>query len=157
MAPPQPSPPRGHAATLPSRGQLLPASSLGCETCETELVERKRKRENERGEAERGRGRQRERARPFGPGPVQAQPRALGAAWACLTIGPRLERKAGMWGIGHSKARLRTRTAKALWLPVRLGARARLSASVTAAPSRSRDREGGREHCRAELWAPRRA
>ncbi|CAK0844714.1 unnamed protein product, partial [Prorocentrum cordatum] len=35
----------------------------------------------------RGRGRQRERARPFGPGPVQAQPRALGAAWACLTIG----------------------------------------------------------------------
>ncbi|CAK0844698.1 unnamed protein product, partial [Prorocentrum cordatum] len=48
---------------------------------------RERTREGARENAERGRGRQRERARPFGPGPVQAQPRALGAAWACLTIG----------------------------------------------------------------------
>ncbi|CAK0844703.1 unnamed protein product, partial [Prorocentrum cordatum] len=107
-----------------------------------------------RDEAERGRGRQRERARPFGPGPVQAQPRALGAAWACLTIGggrrsgrPRLERKAGMWGIGHSKARLRTRTAKALWLPVRLGARARLSASVSRAGTGREDASTAVPNC----------
>ncbi|CAK0844716.1 unnamed protein product, partial [Prorocentrum cordatum] len=61
--------------------------------------------------------------------------------------GPRLERKAGMWGIGHSKARLRTRTAKALWLPVRLGARARLSASVSRAGTGREDASTAVPNC----------
>ncbi|CAK0844717.1 unnamed protein product, partial [Prorocentrum cordatum] len=52
-----------------------------------------------------------------------------------------------MWGIGHSKARLRTRTAKALWLPVRLGARARLSASVSRAGTGREDASTAVPNC----------
>ncbi|CAK0844699.1 unnamed protein product, partial [Prorocentrum cordatum] len=50
------------------------------------------------------------------------------------------------WG-RRGPARLRTRTAKALWLPVRLGARARLSASVSRAGTGREDASTAVPNC----------